>query len=99
MDLQLTEKIVVITGASSGIGRATALKLASAGCDVAIAYHNSHDEADAVCASVRALGRRAKAIQADVSESERVAEAFDTFRQEFDRVVAVFLAGVRKAAG
>ena len=64
----------------------TALKLAAAGCDVAIVYFNSHDEAESVCASIRALGRRAKAIQANVSEPESVAEAFDTFRQDFDRV-------------
>lgn len=86
MSQSLTGKIALVTGGSRGIGRASALKLASAGCDVAIVYYNSHDEAEAVCASVRALGRRAKAIQADVSNPESVAEAFDTFRQEFDRV-------------
>jgi enoyl-[acyl-carrier protein] reductase III len=63
-----------------------ALKLASAGCDVAIAYHNSHEEAEAVCAAVRAQGRRALAVQADVSDPESIAEAFQSFRQQFDRV-------------
>jgi len=86
MSQPLTGKIAFVTGGSRGIGRASALKLASAGCDVAIVYYNSHDEAEAVCTSVRALGRRAKAIQADVSDPESVAEAFDAFRQEFDRV-------------
>lgn len=86
MSQPLAGKIALVTGGSRGIGRASALKLAASGCDVAIVYYNSHDEAESVCASVRALGRRAKAIQADVSDPESVAEAFETFRQEFDRV-------------
>jgi aminobenzoyl-glutamate transport protein len=46
----------VVTGGSRGIGRAIALKLAAAGCDVAILYHNSHAEAEAVCESMRGHG-------------------------------------------
>ena len=75
-----------MTGGARGIGRAIALKLAAAGCDVAIIYHNSHEEAEAVCAAVRQLGRRALAAQADVSDAASVAEAFAEFRKEFDRV-------------
>ena len=51
----LSGKIAFITGGARGIGRAAALKLAQAGCDVAIAYHNSHEEAEAVCHAIRAL--------------------------------------------
>jgi len=86
MNQPLAEKIAFVTGGARGIGRATALKLAGAGCDVAIIYHNSHEEADAVCAAIRALGRRAIAIQADVSDPASVAEAFTEFRKQFDRV-------------
>ena len=75
-----------MTGASRGIGRAIALKLAKAGCDVAMAYHNSHEEAESVCNIIRAMGRRAQAMQADVSDPESIAEAFKTFREQFDRV-------------
>jgi enoyl-[acyl-carrier protein] reductase III len=82
----LSGKIAFVTGGARGIGRAVALKLATAGCDVAIAYHNSHEEAEAVCNSIRALGRRALATQADVSDPASVAEAFAEFRKEFDRV-------------
>lgn len=86
MNESLAGKIAFITGGSRGIGRATAWKLAQAGCDVAIVYHNSHVEAEQVCREMRALGRRALAIQADVSDPASVAEAFTTFRQQFDRV-------------
>ena len=86
MSQLLAEKVALVTGGSRGIGRAVALKLARAGCDVAIVYHNSHEEAGAVCDEIRGLGRRALAIQADVSMPDSVAEAFDTFRGVFEKV-------------
>ncbi|HEX7516408.1 MAG TPA: enoyl-[acyl-carrier-protein] reductase FabL [Chthoniobacterales bacterium] len=86
MDEPLAEKIAFVTGGSRGIGRAIALKLAQAGCDVAIVYHNSHKEAESVCAEIRKRNRRAQAIQADVSDPDSIAGAFDTFREQFDRV-------------
>jgi enoyl-[acyl-carrier protein] reductase III len=86
MSEPLAGKIAFVTGASRGIGRAIALKLATAGCDVAIAYHNSHEAADEVCQQIRGLGRRALAVQADVGDPSSLAEAFDAFREHFDRV-------------
>jgi len=82
----LANKIALITGAARGIGRATALKLAHAGCDVALIYHNSHEEAEAVAQTARSLGRRALTIQADVSDPESVAEAFTALREVFDHL-------------
>ncbi len=61
MDLQLKGKNALILGGTRGIGRAIALKLAAEGCDVAANYYNSADEAEALCAEIRALGRRAVA--------------------------------------
>jgi enoyl-[acyl-carrier protein] reductase III len=86
MNETLAGKVAFVTGASRGIGRAIALKLAGAGCDVAIAYHNSHEEAAAVCSAMRALGRQALAVQADVGDPGSLAEAFSAFRRQFDRV-------------
>ena len=101
MSESLTGKIAFVTGGARGIGRATALKLAASGCDVAIAYHNSHAEADAVCAAIRGFGRRALAVQADVSDPASVAEAFAEFRKLFDYldiVVSNAAIGVLKPA-
>jgi enoyl-[acyl-carrier protein] reductase III len=86
MNEPLASKTALVTGAARGIGRATALKLARAGCDVVIMYHTSQDEAEAVCSAVGALNRRTLAIQADVGEPGSVAEAFTAIRQQFDRL-------------
>lgn len=86
MNESLLGKIALVTGGSRGIGRAVVHKLGKAGCDVAIVYHNSHEEADAACAEVRAFGRQAQAIQADVSDPASLEEAFASFREQFDRV-------------
>lgn len=82
----LAGKVAFISGGSRGIGRATALKLASAGCDLALLYYNSHEEAEALCEEIRQGGRRAIAVQADVSSPDSVAEAFAVFKEHFDRV-------------
>jgi enoyl-[acyl-carrier protein] reductase III len=97
----LSGRIALVTGGTRGIGRAIALKLASAGSDVAIVYHNSHDEAESVCETIRKLGQRAHAVQADVSDPELVAEVFKDVREQFARldiVVSNAAVGVLKPA-
>jgi enoyl-[acyl-carrier protein] reductase III len=86
MNKTLSGKIALVTGGTRGIGRAIALKLAGAGSDVGIVYHNSHDEAEAVCAAIRKLGQRAHAVQADVSDPELVEEIFKDIREQFGRL-------------
>ena len=57
--------ITLITGASRGLGRNTAINVAKAGGDVVITYHSRKDEADQVVAEIAALGRKAIALQLD----------------------------------
>jgi 3-oxoacyl-[acyl-carrier protein] reductase len=66
------KRIALVTGSSRGIGAATAIKLAEQGCDVAINYLSNADQAHEVVKKVQSLGRRAIAIQADVSQVEQV---------------------------
>lgn len=89
MSEPLTGKTALVTGGSRGIGRAVSLKLAEAGCDIAVIYHTSQDEADEVCSHIRTLGRKAIAISADVGVPESVVEAFTIFRGEFPSVEIV----------
>jgi enoyl-[acyl-carrier protein] reductase III len=101
MSESLSGKAALVTGGSRGIGRAIALKLAKAGCDVALLYHLSHDDADAVCDAIRGMGRRAQAVQADVSDPEIMSESFAAVQQHFERldiVVSNAATGVLKPA-
>lgn len=66
----LMDKVVLVTGGSTGIGRAAAIGAAQAGADVAILYLHSHDEAASCVAAVEALGRRALMVEGDVALPE-----------------------------
>jgi 3-oxoacyl-[acyl-carrier protein] reductase len=68
----LTGRVALVTGGSRGIGAATSIALARAGCDVAVNFRSRSAEAEKVCAEIRALGRRALALQADVSQPDAV---------------------------
>jgi len=70
----LTGKIALVTGGGRGIGRAVSLALARAGCDVAVNYRERRDDADSAVGEIQKLGRRAVAIQADVSRSADVTQ-------------------------
>ena len=82
----LSNQVALVSGAARGIGRAIALKLASAGCDIAANYYNSADEAEALCAEIRTMGRRAVAIQASVGIPASVDDLFVELRKHFDRL-------------
>ena len=71
----LKDKTVFVTGASAGIGRATAIGAARAGADVAINYLGKPDGAASAVAEIEALGRKAIAIEGDVADP-RTAHAF-----------------------
>jgi 3-oxoacyl-[acyl-carrier protein] reductase len=69
----LAGRVALVTGASRGIGAAIAVALAKAGADVAVNYRERSTEADSVAAAITAIGRRAHAVAADVSDSTAVA--------------------------
>lgn len=68
----LSGKIAIVSGASRGIGRAVAIGLAEAGCDVAINYHSAGDEAEGLAEEIGRLGRRALLLQGDVANQTAV---------------------------
>ena len=80
----LEGKVALVTGASRGIGRAIALELAARGADVAVNYARSADAAEQAAAGIRALGRRAAVVQADVSQPEQVAAMIDAVKEQLD---------------
>ena len=70
--LDLSNRVALVTGASSGIGAASAQVLASLGADVAITYLHNQAGAEKVRDEITSLGRKALAIHADVREAEQI---------------------------
>jgi 3-oxoacyl-[acyl-carrier protein] reductase len=68
----LNGKVALVTGGSRGIGAAIALSLADAGADIAINFRARSADANEVCVAIRKAGRRALALQADISKSGEV---------------------------
>ena len=72
---KLTDKIAIITGADSGIGRAVAIAFALEGADVAIVYNENTDDANTTKKMVESKGRKCLVIQADVRDSAACRDA------------------------
>jgi len=97
--VSLTGKVALITGASRGIGKATAILLAQAGCRVLINYHRHEKAAKEVLAEVRQLGIEAEIFKADVSRRMEVEQMVDFTLGRFGQIdILVANAGIWKYA-
>ncbi|MGE7992482.1 SDR family oxidoreductase [Pseudomonas sp. NPDC089554] len=83
------DKVIVITGASRGIGAATALLAARQGYRICINYHTDDQAAEQVLAQVRALGAQAIAVRADASVEDEVVQLFQRVDHELGPVTAL----------
>jgi NAD(P)-dependent dehydrogenase (short-subunit alcohol dehydrogenase family) len=82
----MSVKILLVTGGGRGIGAACVRLAARQGYDVAVNYKSNAQAADRVVEEVRALGRRAIAVQGDMGREDDVAHAFDTIDRELGRL-------------
>jgi glucose 1-dehydrogenase/3-oxoacyl-[acyl-carrier protein] reductase len=81
--LRLKDKIALVTGAAKGIGRGIAEVLAEQGADIVVNDVSGSAAVESVVQSIRGLGRRATAVQADVSNRAQVEAMFDRVWSEF----------------
>lgn len=81
-----SEKIVIVTGGSRGIGRAIALELGGSGATVIVNYNSSADAAQAVLDEIKAAGGAGMVYQADVSNAEQVDAMFKAVTKEYGKI-------------
>lgn len=95
--MSLSGKTALVTGASRGIGRAIALRLAADGANVAVIYAGSADKAETVCEEIRAMGAEAKAYRCDVASAEAVKETVKAVTAELGKIdILVNNAGITR---
>lgn len=85
----LAEQVVVVTGASRGIGAAIAIACAQAGADVAIGFVDNEEGARRTADAAKAMGREAELFQADVSDPEQVGSMVEKVGARFGKIDAL----------
>jgi len=99
MRISLEGQVALVTGASSGIGRAVAIGLGAAGAKVVVNYRSQPDEAEKVVAAIAEAGGEAIAVMADVAKEDEVQALFRAAVERFGAVdVVVANAGMQKDA-
>ncbi|MBD8976090.1 3-oxoacyl-[acyl-carrier-protein] reductase [Veillonella magna] len=95
--MHLAGKVALITGASRGIGQAVALEMARAGADIAVNYSGSEAAAQATVDQVKALGRKAIMVKANVADADEVAAMVEAVQAEFGHIdILVNNAGITR---
>jgi len=85
-DLGFKDQVVVVTGASLGIGRATAIAFGKAGANVVVNYRSHREQADEVVEQVHAVGGKALAVQGDVADQQAVEALVERAVKQFGRI-------------
>ena len=97
ISVNLENKTALVTGASRGLGKAVALKLATCGADVAVNYRSSDEAAENVCREIEKMGRKALLCKTDVSDSEAVKQMVRRITDELGGIdILVNNAGIVK---
>ena len=86
MNDALSGRIVVVTGASRGIGAAVAVAAAREGADIAVCYHQQQSAAEGVVESIRSLGRNARSFPADLSDPRQARAMIAEAEAHFGRI-------------
>lgn len=84
--MDLRGKVAVVTGGNGGLGQCICRALARAGCDVAVVYARSREQAESVAREIGALGVRARALGCDVSDPAAVQSLVQQVLSDFGRV-------------
>lgn len=93
----LKEKVAVVTGASRGIGKAVALKLASMGAIVIVNYAGSKDKAESVVKEIEDMGGKAEAVPCDVSDFQMCSDFIGDVQKKYRRIdILVNNAGITR---
>lgn len=93
----LKGKTAIVTGASRGIGKATALKLASLGANIVLNYRSNEEEASKVEGEIKALGVETIMVKADISKMDEVENMISTAKEKFGTIdIMVNNAGITK---
>jgi 3-oxoacyl-[acyl-carrier protein] reductase len=90
------ERVAIVTGASRGIGRAIASRLAVSGMAVIVSHAGPPDDAKGLVGEINATGGRARAVQADVSSATEMRTLFDAAERKFGSVVLANNAGIMR---
>jgi len=97
MNIDLSDKIALVTGGARGIGRETSLILAEAGATVIINYKRSSEKAEEISKIISELGRECCIFEADISDPEDTTRLFDHIRDKYGKIdILINNAGVIK---